>query len=537
MRQESPSQTTDITFLDFLVGEGLIEEPEARRTEAASIEAGTSLEKTLMEFGLVNENDLYKALARFLSQEFLDADQIDISLLKNTSLPVEFLRRAEIIPARELKDSLLIAMSDPRDKDIINSIAFHLKTPISPAVTSPSVIKELLLATPSSQETDVEAVSSSDVERLTALANDGPVIKLVNDLIASAAEAGASDIHIESGEADAVVRFRIDGALRTHRKLPDSMRSAVTSRLKVISRLNISEKRRPQDGRAQISIRGRNIDIRLSTLPTQFGESVVLRLLDRSRVTLDWPALGYDDHRITQIQQTTGQPNGVFLVAGPTGSGKTTTLYTALGDLNTQDRKILTVEDPIEYSLPGINQVQVEPDINMDFSRALRSILRQDPDVIMVGEIRDAETAEIAVRAALVGRMVLSTIHTNDSLAAVVRLRDLGIPSYLLAATIRGILSQRLLRTICSACVGQGCKTCEKTGQHGRTVVSEFLGITPRLATAISKDADITELSLIAEEDQFIPMQQSAQRLADEGIVKSEEVIRAVGGSLATDTT
>ena len=518
-------------FLAGLSAANLISGTAASRAERASKETGTAIERTLLEFGMVAEDDLFQHLATHLKLPFVTAPDCDPSLMKNLSLPLDFLQRSEVVPVSEGENGVLLATSNPRGQEVVRSIGYHLKSPVHMAIASPSTIKALLTGTKREAVASDTEVSSSDIERLNALANDGPVIKLVNDLIAQAVDQGASDIHIEASETGSHVRYRIDGALYASSTVPAIQTAAVASRLKVMATLNISEKRRPQDGRAQLSVRGRNVDIRLSTLPTQFGESIVLRLLDRHRVTLDWDALGFPPKVAGQIENLVAQPNGIFLVAGPTGSGKTTTLYTALSGLNLPERKILTVEDPIEFSLEGINQVQVDPGIQMSFARALRAILRQDPDVIMVGEIRDEETAEIAVRAALVGRMVLSTIHTNDSLSAVPRLLDLGVPPYLLAATLRGVLSQRLVRKLCSNCPGKGCERCEGSGYSGRTVLAELLHMPPgsALSAAISGSASLEQMHSAARQEGFMPMLELARDLVDKRILAQDDVHRALG--------
>ncbi|WP_037317575.1 GspE/PulE family protein [Ruegeria halocynthiae] len=515
-------------FLEWLQDNEKISQTALQRAENASQKTDTPIEKTLLEFGLVDEDDLYQELAKFLDLRFVTEPDFETGLLENLSIPRDFLKRAEVLPVLEDDSAILVATSNPRALETIESVGFHLKLPVQMVITTPTIIKTLLAQSdPASDNKD--DVSDFDIERLNALANDGPTIKLVNDIISDAVRMGASDVHIEAGETSAAIRFRVDGRLHSARTVPEGQRASVISRLKVMADLNISEKRRPQDGRAQISVRGSVIDIRMSTLPTQFGESIVLRLLDRSNVSLNWAALGYDQTRIERIERIANMPNGVFLVAGPTGSGKTTTLYTALSGLNSSDRKIVTVEDPIEYTLPGVNQVQVEPAVDMTFARALRAILRQDPDVIMVGEIRDHETAEIAVRAALVGRLVLSTIHTNDSLSAVTRLIDLGIPPYLLSATLRGVLSQRLVRTICATCQGEGCEACANSGAKGRTVVSELLEIDSAVSSAISDGGTKSALVHAARMQRFSTMQEQANELASSGRIDAFELNRVLG--------
>lgn len=527
MASRIPSFDAD-SFAKRLIGSGLIEKAAAARVLDASKKAGTGIEKTLLEFGLVEEDVLFREIANCLGLPYIELDGIDTDLARRLGLSPDFLTRVDAFPAYEGEKGLCIVVSDPRSQDAIDSIGFHLKTPVQPAISAPSSIRAALAVLSGAEQETKLSSSESDIERLKALANDGPVIKLVNEIIAQAVMDGASDIHIEADAAGLRVRYRVDGILRSVRKIPDIHRANVVSRLKVMANLNISERRRPQDGRVDISVRGRTIDIRLSTLPTQFGESIALRLLDRTRMQLDWEALGFEPGRVGEIESILTEPNGIFLVAGPTGSGKTTTLYTALSSINSEDRKIITVEDPIEYSLEGVNQLQVDPAIDMSFARALRAILRQDPDVIMVGEIRDQETAEIAVRAALVGRLVLSTIHTNDSLSAVDRLLDLGVPRYLLAATLRGVLSQRLIRCRCVSCGGAGCGDCNNTGLKGRTVISELLRVSPLVADCIAGRSK-ESLTSAAKSSGFVTLAERGRHLVKSGVIFESEFTRLLG--------
>ncbi|MHA6268364.1 GspE/PulE family protein [Aliiroseovarius sp. CAU 1755] len=517
-------------FLNQLQSQGTLDQSAANRALEACEETGTTIERTLLEIGLVREDEVYKSLAEYLELPFIDAPTFDTSVVDAFSLAHDFLERVGIFPIKHEDDIVYVATDDPRADDVLHSVSYHLKAKIRPVIATPSTIKSLVTQLSTDETSDIGA-SSSDIDRLRALANEGPVIKLVNDIIAGAVAANASDVHIEAQENGARIRYRVDGVLLTQNTLRDDIRAAVVSRLKVMANLNISERRRPQDGRADLSVRGRMIDIRMSTLPTMYGESIVLRLLDRSHVALDWGALGYSDERAKDITDLINEPNGIFLVAGPTGSGKTTTLYTALEEINKSDRKIVTVEDPVEYALKGINQVQVAPEIDMTFASALRAILRQDPNVVMVGEIRDEETAEIAVRAALVGRLVLSTVHTNSSISAIDRLRDLGVPSYLIAATLRGVLSQRLVRRTCPNCKGAGCDDCSSSGMKGRTVISELLTVTPPLAQAISEEKTGVELAGVAENSGFVDMRRDAERGLENGRYPESEVLRALGGS------
>lgn len=520
------------SLVQALVDQGHITAREVQRALDATTRTGAPIERVILELGLVPEDLLFRTLADLVGLPFLPADGSVSPLAEGLGLATDYLLRAELLPFAEAEDgSLLVALSDPRALDRVKDLGFHLQRSVTPCLTSPSTLRRAL--TPQVREVDEVrgGAAEGDVDRLRAMANDGPIVRQVNHIIAEAVALRASDIHIEAENHGARVRFRIDGILRAFGSVAEADRPAVTSRIKVMANLNISEKRRPQDGRAAIAVRGRNIDLRISTLPSQFGESIVMRLLDRNRLQLDWAELGFSSARATEIRQILTSPSGIFLIAGPTGSGKTTTLYTALAELNATESKIVTVEDPIEYSIPGITQVQVEPDIDMTFARALRALLRQDPDTIMIGEIRDQETAEIAVRAALVGRLVLSTIHTNSSIAAVARMVDLGVPGYLLAATLRGVLSQRLARKTCAVCLGQGCASCRDTGYQGRTVISEFLRISTEVAAGVGDGKDQVQLLAAARQAGFRQLSEEALDLVNRQILTKQEVLRALGSS------
>ena len=387
------------------------------------------------------------------------------------------------------------------------------------------------------------------------LASEAPVIRLVALLITNALEARASDIHIEPFENRLTVRYRIDGVLHEIESPPKRLSAAVISRVKILANLDIAERRLPQDGRIRLRIQGKEIDLRVSTVPTMHGESVVMRILDKGGVQLDFHKLGFMDDTLDVFMKSLLQPNGILLVTGPTGSGKTTTLYTALDRINNPDIKILTVEDPVEYQMAGINQIQVKPQIDLTFANALRSIVRQDPDVIMIGEIRDLETAQIAVQSALTGHLVLSTVHTNDAPSTVNRLLDMGVEDYLLTSTIVGIEAQRLVRTLCPHCkepyralpemVGQmglarfagtsdvtlyhakGCASCSNTGYMGRLCIIEVMTMTDALRTLMMKHANATEIKVQAMKDGMLTMYEDGLRKAVRGLTTIEEVLRA----------
>jgi general secretion pathway protein E len=396
--------------------------------------------------------------------------------------------------------------------------------------------------------------AEEDLDRVRDLASEAPVIRLVNRIIARAVELRASDIHLEAADAGLRLRYRIDGVLQEMEPPPAGLRAALVSRIKIMARLDIAERRLAQDGRLRLAVRGRDVDFRVSTTPSIHGESAVLRILDRDRLALDFAALGFDDALLAGWQALLARPHGILLVTGPTGSGKTTTLYASLARLNTPEAKILTVEDPVEFTLAGVNQVQVKPQIGLTFASALRSFLRQDPDVLMIGEIRDLETAQIAIQAALTGHLVLSTVHTNDAASALTRLLDMGVEDYLLTSTITGILAQRLVRRLCPQCRAPyrpgaelratlegvavpadavlyqpaGCAACEGRGFNGRTMILELLPMSDAIRPMVLRQAEAREIRAQAIAEGMQPMLAHGLRKALAGVTTVEEVFRAV---------
>ena len=455
-------------------------------------------------------------------------------------------------------------MADPLDGYTVDAVRLAAEKDVEVRIATPSAIDRALArlygAAPESMGEIVDAAGADlqtteeDIARLRDMASGAPVVRLVSHLINKAAEMGASDIHIEPFEQELKVRFRIDGVLVEMEAPPFALRPAIASRVKLMARLNIAESRLPQDGRFQVHVQGREIDLRVSTVPTLYGESVVLRLLDRGSVALELPALGFADANLEAYLSVLDQPTGILLVTGPTGSGKTTTLYSSLVRLNTGDRKIVTVEDPVEYHLEGVNQVQVRPRIGLTFADALRSLLRQDPDIMMIGEIRDLETAEIAVQAALTGHKVLSTLHTNSAAATVTRLLDMGVEDYLLTSTVNGIVAQRLVRLICDDCSapkpvlgeivdelgldrffqgaepvlaeGTGCAACNGTGYRGRTGIVEILTMTDAVRKAIVARAGAQDVQRAATDAGMTTMFEDGIKKAVAGITTLEEVLR-----------
>jgi general secretion pathway protein E len=463
-------------------------------------------------------------------------------------------------------EGLAVATANPLDTYPIEAVRFAVDKPVRCSVIYPSDFEaayERLYGEGKSEIREIadgardqpRAAANDDVERLKDIASEAPVIRLVNLLITRAVEARASDIHIEPMDGELRVRYRVDGVLHNVESPPSRLSSAVISRVKIMARLNIAERRLAQDGRISLAVRGKDIDFRVSTAPTIHGESVVMRILDRGTLKLDFVALGFDETVTARFREVLDRPHGILLVTGPTGSGKTTTLYTALLELNTPDKKILTIEDPVEYQLKGVNQVQVKPQIGLTFATALRSFLRQDPDIMMVGEIRDLETAQIAVQAALTGHLILSTLHTNDSASAVTRLLDMGVEDYLLTSTVNGLAAQRLVRTLCADCreayeilpelterLGldrlspaypiilyrpTGCARCGDTGYLGRSSIIEVLAMSDAIRQLVLKRTDAAQLRRAAIEEGMESMWVHGMKKALAGATSIDEVVRA----------
>ncbi|MEA2779985.1 MAG: ral secretion pathway protein [Rhodospirillaceae bacterium] len=562
--------TEDVSSFEKALGALLIERGKldpraldrAMRVRRSDQEGLTQL---LPKLGLVSERDIAEALSEQLSLPLVTAQDYPTLPLLEGKVSVRFLHTSRVLPLAETAEGLVLAMADPLDRYAIDAMRLIAAQDILPRVAVPAEIEaaaERLYAAQKSPINEmIEAVGEEgdeaieyDVERLRDLASEAPVIRLVNHLVTKAVEARASDIHIEPWEDKLRVRFRIDGVLRDIDSPPDRFRAAVISRVKLMAKLNIAERRLPQDGRIKLAVRGTPIDFRVASIPTMHGESVVLRVLDRESVALDFAAIGIDGEHLRHYLDALERPNGILLVTGPTGSGKTTTLYTSLVRLNTAEKKILTVEDPIEYQLEGINQIQVKQSIGLSFANILRSILRHDPDIIMVGEIRDLETAEIAVQAALTGHLVLSTLHTNDAAGSITRLLDMGVADYLLTSVLNGVVGQRLVRTLCPQCrqpyrampelVDQlklpryaagsefvlcrasGCEACNGTGYFGRTSIFEMLVVTDTLRRLILRHAESNELHRAAVEEGMRTMYDDGMMKALAGETTIEEVLK-----------
>jgi general secretion pathway protein E len=456
--ETAESQAAQDPVCNYLLESDRLKTADLKRAVTYREQHGGDLVTLLVRLGLVSEKDVAEAESKLLGLKLLRTPDYPEEAPAMEGISVRFLKQNVILPVNESNTELTVAMANPRDEFSAQALAMasgkNIIRLVGIASEIENGIEKLLGGGRSAMGQIVDNLGGDgdgdleDVEHLRDLASEAPVIRLVNLLMQRAVEARASDIHIEPFESRLKVRYRIDGVLQEVEAPPSSSTAAVISRVKIMAKLNIAERRLPQDGRIMHRVAGKELDLRVSTVPTSHGESVVMRILDRESIVLDFQALGFDDHSHDGFVKILEMPHGIVLVTGPTGSGKTTTLYTALSQLNTPERKIITVEDPVEYQLEGINQIQAKASIGLDFSHALRSIVRQDPDVIMIGEMRDLETAKIAIQSALTGHLVLSTIHTNDAAGGVTRMLDMGVEDYLLTSTVNAILAQRLVRTL-----------------------------------------------------------------------------------------
>lgn len=462
-----------------LTDAGSLAAAELARANSIARQETERLDRVLIRLGMIEESDLLPIICGVLGLDMLlDPSSTILDQTAVTTLSKPYLNTHVFVPIQAADGGLYVAMADPANIPLRQEVAFHLDRPIKVLGATTATVRKLLARLDLSEdvlEQQRTLRTQKDTETLRRSDADGPVIKFVQEKLADAVANGASDIHFESTEDGYDLRFRINGILVAQRVDPTLNAASVIARLKVMAEVNVAERRLPQDGRMEAMIAGRKIDFRFSSLPTQWGESIVCRVLDPKALRLGWDRLGFPKEITGRVKRILEWPSGLFLVTGPTGSGKTTTLYTALSHLNTVGRKIVTVEDPVEYNLPNIQQVQVHEEIGLSFPRVLRGILRHDPNVILIGEIRDQETAEIAVRAALVGRLVLSTLHTNSAAGAVSRLVDLGVPEFLLRDVLRGVLGQELLVTPCGKCGGAGCLSCGGTGVGERLLRAELV--------------------------------------------------------------
>jgi general secretion pathway protein E len=540
------------------IGEMLIEreqitQDDLDRALELQKERGEKIGKILIDLGFVAMRDLLAALSDQLHVPLVTIDGAPAVSPETEKLSARFLRQSRVFPLALRDSTLTLAMADPLDFETIAAV--HSSTGLK-VETALAVEQEILDAvdrhygaqaqgaSSTTYEADM-AEASDNLEHLRDMASEAPVIRMLNAMIAQAVEKRASDIHIEPFEKEFRVRYRVDGVLYQQESPPREMKAAIISRVKLMARLNIAERRMPQDGRIKIKTLGRDVDLRVSTLPTLFGESVVMRLLDRSAGDFyDLRKLGFDDHMLARMEHYTSMPHGIFLVTGPTGSGKSTTLYSALKRLNQADKKIITIEDPVEYQMDGINQLHVNPQIELTFAKGLRHIVRQDPDVIMVGEIRDRETADVAIRAALTGHFVFSTLHTNDAPSAVTRLTDMGVENYLISSSLVAVLAQRLFRVICPNCRvpaerhltpeadmietfrGAGCDRCFGTGFKGRMGIFELMELNEEMRKKIVANDDAVELTKSARRNGMRNLREDGWMKVRNGVTTAREVMR-----------
>lgn len=541
-------------------------EEQLEQALAVQRERKIKLGDALVQLKFLRAEDILKALSiqlGFPYENKIDVESISPDLV--TNLPINYAKQNEVLPLRKEGDSLIVAIADPTNFYALDDLRMLFGCDIKPVIASSYEIVNAINAVYNktsgageemvSELTEAEEIADEFNEPVDLLdaTDEAPIIRLVNSLLFRAVKQKASDIHIEPFERDLLVRFRINGILYDIIKPPKRAQSAIISRVKIMSQLNIAEKRLPQDGRIRIKIAGKDIDIRVSTVPTSHGESVVMRLLDASAVLLDLDTLGLIGRHLDTVNSLIHRKNGIVLVTGPTGSGKTTTLYSCLSKINSRELKILTIEDPVEYQLPGVNQVQINPKIDLTFAAGLRSFLRQDPDVIMVGEIRDKETAEIAIQASLTGHLVFSTLHTNDAASSITRLVEMGIEPFLVSSSIAGIIAQRLVRTVCRDCARKyvpeeeelngigltladlqgrqifrpvGCPNCMETGYTGRIGIYEIMLVTDEIRNELMKGSDASTIKKIAVAQGMKTLRDDAASKVIAGMTTIAEVLR-----------
>ncbi len=558
---------------ELLVAAGTITEEELQRGLELQKGSKERLGTVLISNGIITENELIEALQMQLGIEFVDLTRINIPTELAQVLPKNIAKQYQVVPVRAVKDELYLAMSDPMNFYAIEEVHKAARRKVIPMVATASAVEHAIQvlygnegaakAIEDMKRENIAGTDSADMPDTAFISNqlgddaisNAPTIRLVNSIIERAITERASDIHIEPRESELQVRMRIDGLMRDILTIPKNLQSSVISRIKIMGGLDIAERRVPQDGRFNVKIKEKDIDLRVSTLPTVYGEKIVARLLDKSGGNVTKESIGLSGADLEKYEDMLKCRSGVILIVGPTGSGKSTTMYAMIGELNTKEVNLVTLEDPVEYNIDGVNQVQINEKTGLTFASGLRSILRQDPDIIAVGEIRDGETANIAMRAAITGHIVLSTIHTNDAVGTVERLQDIGVESYLIASALKGVISQRLVRRICPHCReeytpsseeladlglqgqtglkfyrGAGCAECYNTGYHGRIAVFEMLPVTRAVRTLISARANRSEIEaeLKSSANGFVSLRANALRLVQEGVTTSEEVLRVI---------
>ena len=559
-------------LLSLVREQGLVDDLQYEEVVSELKRSGTPVVQLLQDFGIMKLDDILHVMANYLGTKVVSLHNSEFSADLLKVIPPNIVRMYHCVPVAENNGTVQVALADPLDLARADEIHFAIKREVQVVVADPAEVEKIINQYYGQEESEdfskilkelgadqniargVSEASAMDDERLIAnLANEAPIIKFVNLVLFQAIQDRASDIHFEPFETEFHIRYRVDGALYEMSPPPKHLALPVISRLKIMSNLNISERRLPQDGRISYSVGDRQIDLRVSTLPTQFGESVVLRVLDRSAVNLDIESLGFPKYVHDYVTEAIQRPNGIIIVTGPTGCGKTTTLYSCLRRINAIDSKLLTAEDPVEYDIEGIMQVAINEAAGMTFGKALRSFLRQDPDIIMVGEMRDLETAQIAVQASLTGHLVMSTLHTNDAPGAVTRLIDMGMEPFLISSTLMAVLAQRLVRTICKNCqtpfeptedqlvllnlspldlgdkvfhYGRGCSACNDTGYKGRKGIFELMIISEAIRTLINERAPTVVLRQKAVELGMVTLRDDGLRSIFEGATTIEEIVK-----------
>jgi type IV pilus assembly protein PilB len=556
---------------DLLVSEGLITREHLNKALVEQRASGQRLGLILVKQGAVNEVDLTKALARQYRMPAVDLSRFEVDVRLLPLVPADLAVKRMVLPLRREGRTLTVAVADPADQGLLEDLKFITRFDLFPVLAGEQTLRNLIerhYETGDEQlqtilremeghgvDVDVEVLAQEEEEAavMQAAVDDAPVVKLINGILTDAVKRGASDIHIEPFEHEIRIRYRVDGALLEVMKPPLKMKAALTSRIKILSQLNIAERRVPQDGRLKLKMGSRVIDFRVSTLPVLFGEKIVLRILDKGNLTLDLTKFGFEPKAERDLMRAILNPYGMVLVTGPTGSGKTTTLYSALQRINTVDTNIMTAEDPVEYNLPGINQVQVRNEIGLTFASALRAFLRQDPNIIMIGEIRDLETGGIGIKAALTGHLVLSTLHTNDAPSTIIRMIDMGIEAFNVASAVNLVVAQRLVRRICVHCKspvqysdeelraltqdieslrhiafhrGSGCDSCGGTGYRGRAGLYEVMSMSPALRRMVLIGASTTEMRDQAVAEGMLTLRMDGLKKLERGITTLEEIVK-----------
>ena len=552
---------------DLLVRDGLITREQLQQALTGQRGTGNRLGYTLVKLGFVEETEITKMLARQYRMPAVDLSRFEVDERIVKLIPAEVAVRHTVLPLKREGRTLTVAMSDPTNGSVMDDLKFITRYDIFPVIAGEYTLRQAIeryyeqsdaqlqqIIADIEEGEDLEVIEETDEDEApTQIADDAPVVKLINGILTDAVKRGASDIHIEPFEKEIRIRYRIDGALMEVMKPPIKLKAALTSRVKILSALNIAERRVPQDGRIKLKMGKRVIDFRVSTLPVIFGEKIVLRILDKSNLTLDLQKFGFEPQAEKDLMSAIMNPYGMVLVTGPTGSGKTTTLYSALSQVNKIDVNIMTAEDPVEYNIYGINQVLVRTEIGMTFAAALKAFLRQDPNIVMVGEIRDIETGSIAIKAALTGHLVLSTLHTNDAPSTVTRMIDMGIEPFNVASAVNLIVAQRLVRRICSDCKaehkydpeeldamgigeeeaaqltfykGTGCVTCSDSGYKGRQGLYEVMAMTPELRRLVLRGASTAELQEQAVKDGMLTLRTDGMLKVKKGITTLEEIVK-----------